>query len=113
MSLILEDILLDVTSSNAVDGIFYCCSMKINIGNKLLHVARFFEYGAFAVLFSSKGHDTLKEYLQLDQLRYHIQFMLKKMSRQIEKELKNYMRRGRNRDLFFHSFVLVSFFRTF
>ena len=68
MSLILEDSLLDVTSSNAVDGIFYCCSMKINIGDKYLHVARFFEYGAFAGLFSNKGHDTLKEHLQLDQL---------------------------------------------
>ena len=42
--------------------------MKINIGDKLLHVARFVEYGAFAGLFSSKEHDTLKEYLQLNQL---------------------------------------------
>ena len=64
----LEDSLLNFTSSNAVDGIFYCCSMKITIRDKLMQVARFFEYGAFAGFFSSKGHNTLKEYLQLDQL---------------------------------------------
>ena len=50
----LEDSLLDLASSNAVDGIFYCCSMKISIGDKSLHVAKFFEYGAFAGFFSSK-----------------------------------------------------------
>ena len=90
MSLILEDSLLDVTSSNAVDGIFYCCSMKINIGNKLLHVARFFEYGAFAGLFSSKGHDTLKEYLQLDQLLPYSVY--------VEKDVK--ANRGRDEELY-------------
>ena len=39
----LEDSLLDFASSNAVDGIFYCCSMKVSIGDKSLHVARLFE----------------------------------------------------------------------
>ena len=62
------DSLLDFASSNAVDGIFYCCSMKVSLGDKSLHVARFFECGAFAGFFWSKGHDALKEYLQLDQL---------------------------------------------
>ena len=38
----LEDSLLDLTLSNAVDGIFYYCSMKISIGDKLLQEARFF-----------------------------------------------------------------------
>ena len=73
-TLILEDSLLDLTSSNPVDGIFYCWmkasigdSMKVSIGD-LLHVAKVFEYGAFVGFFSSKGHDTLKEYQQLDQL---------------------------------------------
>ena len=40
--------------------------MKISIWDKLLQVARLFEYGAFAGPFLSKGHDTL--YMQLDQL---------------------------------------------
>ena len=39
----LEDSLLDFASSNAVDGIFYCCSMKVSIGDKSLHLARLFE----------------------------------------------------------------------
>ena len=42
--------------------------MKISIGYKSLHGARFFEYGAFAGFFLRKGHDSLKKYLQLDQL---------------------------------------------
>ena len=42
--------------------------MKISVWDKSLHVARFLEYGAFAGFFSSKGHDTQKEYLQLGQL---------------------------------------------
>ena len=42
--------------------------MKISIGYKSLHGARFFEYGAFAGFFFFFGHDTLKKYLQLDQL---------------------------------------------
>ena len=64
----LEDNLLDLASSNAVDGIFCCCLVKVSILDKSLNVARFFEYGAFAGFSRSKGHDTLKECLQQDQL---------------------------------------------
>ena len=64
----LEDNLLDLASSNAVDGIFCCCLVKVGILDKSLNVARFFEYGAFAGFSRSKGHDTLKECLQQDQL---------------------------------------------
>ena len=35
---------------------------------QIIACGKIFEYSAFAGLFSSKGHDTLKEYLQLDQL---------------------------------------------
>ena len=42
--------------------------MKISIGYKSLHGARYFEYGALAGFFLRKGHDSLKKYLQLDQL---------------------------------------------
>ena len=35
----LEDSLLDLVSSTAVDGIFYCCSVKVSLGDKSLHVA--------------------------------------------------------------------------
>ena len=55
----LEDSVLDFASSNAVDGIFYCCSMKVSIGDKSLHVARLFEDDAFLGLCRSKWHDTL------------------------------------------------------
>ena len=58
--------------------------MKISIGDKLLEVAQFFEYGAFAGFFSSKGHDTLREY----QLPYSVH---------VEKDVKaNRKRRGKN-----------------
>ena len=107
MSLILEDSPLDVTSSNAVDGIFYCCSMKINIGNKLLHVARFFEYGAFAGLFSSKGYDTLKEYLQLDQLLPYSVYVEKDVKANRERAEELYEKRKKPGSLF--PFTCVSF----
>ena len=64
----LEDSFLDLASSTAVDGIFCLCSMKVSLGDKSLHVGRFFECSVFARFFWSKRHDTLKEYLQLDQL---------------------------------------------
>ena len=86
----LENSLLNLTSSNAVDGLFYCCLMKISIGDKLLQVARFFEYGAFAGFLSSKGHDTLKEYLQLDQLLPYSVY--------VEKDVK--ANRGRDEELY-------------
>ena len=38
----LEDSLLDLASSNAVDGIFYFCSMKVSLEDKSWHVAKFF-----------------------------------------------------------------------
>ena len=83
----LEDSLLDLTSSNAVNGIFYCCSMKISIWDKLLQVARLFEYGAFAGPFLSKGHDTL--YMQLDQLLPYSVYVEKyvKANRERDEEL--------------------------
>ena len=85
----LEDSLLDLSSSTAVDGIFYCCSMKVSLGDKSLHVARFFECGAFAGFFWSKGHDTLKEYLQLDQLLPYSIYAEKdgKANKEIDEEL--------------------------
>ena len=86
----LENSLLNLTSSNAVDGLFYCCLMKISIGDKLLQVARLFEYGAFAGFLSSKGHDTLKEYLQLDQLLPYSVY--------VEKDVK--ANRGRDEELY-------------
>ena len=86
----LENSLLNLTSSNAVDGLFYCCLMKISIGDKLLQVERFFEYGAFARFLSSKGHDTLKEYLQLDQLLPYSVY--------VEKDVK--ANRGRDEELY-------------
>ena len=86
----LENSLLNLTSSNAVDGLFYCCLMKISIGDKLLQVERFFEYGAFAGFLSSKGHDTLKEYLQLDQLLPYSVY--------VEKDVK--ANRGRDEELY-------------
>ena len=85
--------------------------MKVGIGAKSLHVARYFEYGGFAGFFWGREHDTLKEYLQLDQLLSY-SVMLKKMSRQIKKEMKNCMRK-RASYLFFHSTVLVSIFPSY
>ena len=85
----LEDSLVDLTTCNAADDIFFCCSMKISIRAKLLQVARFFEYGAFAGFFSSKEHDTLKEYLQLDQLLPYSVYVEKdaKANRERDEEL--------------------------
>ena len=85
-----------MTSSNVVDGIFYCCSMKISIGDKSLHVARFLEYGAFTRFSSSKVHDTQKEYLQLDQLLPYSVYVEKDVKANKEWEMKNGMRRRRN-----------------
>ena len=59
----LEDSLLDLASSWYILLLF----MKVSLGDKSLHMARIFECNAFAGFFWSKGHDTLKEYLQLDQ----------------------------------------------
>ena len=103
----LEDSLLDLTLSTAVDGIFYCCSMKISIGDKLLHVARFFEYGAFAGLFSSKGHDTLKEYLQLDQLLPYSVYVEKDVKANRERAEEFYEKRKKPGSLF--PYTCVSF----
>ena len=89
----LENSLLNLTSSNAVDGLFYCCLMKISIGDKLLQVARFFEYGAFAGFLSSKGHDTLKEYLQLDQLLPYSVYVEKDVKANKERDEELYEKR--------------------
>ena len=89
----LEDSLLDLASSNAVDGIFYCCSMKVSLGNKSLHVAKFFECGAFAGFFWSKRHDTLKEYLQLDQLLPYSVYVKKEVKANKERDEQLYEKR--------------------
>ena len=42
-----EDALLDLGSSKVVDGIFYCCVMRVDLAETPVPTARFFECGAF------------------------------------------------------------------
>ena len=72
---------------------FYCCSMKVRIRDKSLHVARFFEYGAFAGFFWKKGHGTLNEYLQLDQLLPYSVYLEKDVEANKERDEELYEKR--------------------
>ena len=82
-----------MASSNAVDGIFYFCSMKVSLEDKSWHVAKFFLCGAFARFFWSKGHDTLKEYLQLDQLLPYSVYVEKDVKANKERDEELYEKR--------------------
>ena len=82
--------------------------MKISIGDKSLHVARFLEYGAFTRFSSSKVHDTQKEYLQLDQLLPYSVYVEKDVKANRERAEELYEKRKKSGSLF--PFFCVSFF---
>jgi len=62
-----EDTVLSLASSNTTNAIFFCCILSIGKTNPV-HVARYFEDGAFVGFYSSVVHSQLKQYLNLDQL---------------------------------------------
>ena len=81
--------------------------MKISIGDKSLHVARFLEYGAFTRFSSSKVHDTQKEYLQLDQLLPYSVYVEKDVKANRERDEEFYKKRKKPGSLF--TYTCVSF----
>ena len=63
-----EDKLLSLAATKAVDGIFYCVVLKIRHEQQEYYFARYFESGAFIGFFESVGHLKLKEKLEVEVL---------------------------------------------
>jgi len=55
-----EDTVLSLASSNTTNAIFFCCILSIGKTNPV-HVAKYFEDGAFVGFYSSGVHSQLKQ----------------------------------------------------
>ena len=64
----IEDSYLTLTSTKDVDSIFYCLVMKINIKEKDIFIARYFEYGGFQGFYKNVAQQHIKRDLAIDEI---------------------------------------------
>lgn len=61
-----EDLLLQLTLSEIVDGIYHHILLKVLIKDEIIYYSRFFEYGAFEGFHDARAKDLLKNRLEID-----------------------------------------------
>ena len=101
-----EDALFYLGSSNEVDGIFYCCVMRVDLAHTSVAIARFFECGAFNGYFSNKSHPSLKEQLQPDELLPYLTYIEKDVEANKQRDEHGYMKKGRNLVSILYSWII-------